>query len=79
MKDEARYAAQRVIEAVARYWAGERAVARRFFGATVPFVEAAPDHQWLAYQIHKEWHGGGVYGPGGTTVQSIIEAAMQLQ
>ncbi|GLU32153.1 hypothetical protein WKR88_08485 [Trinickia caryophylli] len=75
MLDEARRAVQQVIESTARFWAGERAVARKFFGGPVSFAEAHPDHRWLTYQIHKEWYGGGVYGPGETTVRSIIEEA----
>ncbi len=62
------------IEHNAPYWAGECAVAFKYFsgGARTP----AKDIRWLELQMFKEWTGGGVYGDRTVTVTGVIQKGL---
>ena len=60
-----------VIEHNAPYWAGEFAVACKYFSSG----ERAPDNEirWIELQMFKEWTGSGVYGDRKVTVTGVIQ------
>ena len=67
--------AKRTIDNSARYWAGEYEIARRYFAPSSAVRSEQTDLQWVRHQMHKEWHGSGVYGPPGENVVTLAERA----
>jgi len=70
-EQDANRAVGRLIHHNAPYWAGEFAVARRYFanGSRQP----ARDATWLGLQMFKEWTGSGVYGPGDASIDALVQ------
>ena len=58
----------------APYWAGEFAVAYKYFsgGARMP----EKDIRWIELQMFKEWTGSGVYGDRSVTVTGVIQKGL---
>lgn len=63
-----------VIEHNAPYWAGEFAVAHRYFSAGGRTPEK--DICWIELQMFKEWTGSGVYGDRSITVTGVIQKGL---
>jgi hypothetical protein len=63
-----------VIEHNAPYWAGEFAVAYKYFtdGARTP----EKDIRWIELQMFKEWTGSGVYGDRSVTVTGVVQKGL---
>lgn len=72
-------AAKRALDASAPAWAGEYQIAQRYFGAD-GHRNAQTDLFLVEQQMYKEWHGSGLYGPRGVTVQTLLsDAAQRMQ
>jgi len=67
--------AKRTIDNSARYWAGEYEIACRYFAPSSDVRNEQADLLWVRHQMHKEWHGSGVYGPPGENVVTLVERA----
>lgn len=63
-----------LVEHNAPYWAGEYAVARRYFADGVRTREI--DIRWIELQMFKEWTGSGVYGDRSVTLTSVIRQGL---
>lgn len=74
MTNNSNSAIQTVIEHNAPYWAGEYAVARRYF--TNGDRSPEKDMRWIELQMFKEWTGSGVYGDRSVTVTGVIQKAL---
>jgi hypothetical protein len=63
-----------VIEHTAPYWAGEFAVAYKYFTSG----ERTPEKDicWIELQMFKEWTGSGVYGDRSVTVTGVIQKGL---
>ena len=64
------------IEHNAPYWAGECAVAFRYFSSSARTPEK--DICWIELQMFKEWTGSGVYGDRSVTVTGVIQKGLDL-
>lgn len=67
-------AIQAVIEHNAPYWAGEFAVAHRYFSDGARTSEK--DVRWIELQMFKEWTGSGVYGDRSVTVTGVVQKGL---
>lgn len=63
-----------VIGSCAPYWAGECAVAHRYF--TGGGRSRENDIRWIELQMFKEWTGSGVYGDRSVTVTGVIQKGL---
>lgn len=63
-----------VIEHNAPYWAGEYAVAHRYFSSGIRTRET--DIRWIELQMFKEWTGSGVYGDRSVTVTGVVQKGL---
>ncbi len=65
---------QAVVEHCAPYWAGEYAVAHRYFTSGRRTQQS--ETRWLELQMFKEWTGSGVYGDRSVTVTGVVQKGL---
>jgi hypothetical protein len=63
------------VEHCAPYWAGEYAVAYKYFSGGARTREK--DVCWMELQMFKEWTGSGVYGDRSVTVTGVIRKGLE--